>query len=70
MLYLTASIKLDNFVYIDEINHNIGDITTLFSTWMGEVFHMGGLAGLPFTGKTGFKAFSDHVPDGKLKILL
>jgi len=48
----------------DEINHELGDISTLFSSFLGEVFHMGGLAGIPFTGKTGFAAFSHHVPDG------
>lgn len=31
-----------------------------------KVFHMGGLAGIPFTGKTGYAAYSHHVPDGKL----
>jgi hypothetical protein len=25
---------------------------------------MGGLAGIPFTGRTGFTAFSHHIPDG------
>lgn len=50
----------------DEINHEKGDITTLFSAHLGEVFHMGGLAGIPFTGKTGFTAFSHHVPDGNI----
>lgn len=55
----------------DEINHEPGDITHLFSTHYGEVFHMGGLAGLPFTGKTGFGAFSHHVPkDGHCLILM
>ena len=34
------------------------------SAHLGEVFHMGGLAGVPFTGKTGFAAFSHHIPDG------
>lgn len=47
----------------DEVNHEEGDVTDLFAKHWGEVFHMGGLAGLPFTGKTGFKAFSSHVPD-------
>ena len=47
----------------DEINHEAGDITNLFSEYLGEVFHLGGLAGIPFTGKTGFAAFSHHVPD-------
>ena len=32
---------------------------------LAQVFHMGGLGGIPFTGKTGFAAFSHHVPDGK-----
>lgn len=48
----------------DEINHENGDITNILTKHMGEVFHMGGLAGVPFTGKTGFDAFSGHVPDG------
>ena len=48
----------------DEINHEDGDITALMSAHLGEVFHMGGLAGVPFTGKTGFAAFSHHIPDG------
>jgi hypothetical protein len=31
---------------------------------------MGGLGGLPFVGKTGFKAYSSHVPkDGHIFIL-
>lgn len=32
-------------------------------TW-GENFSLGGIAGLPFAGSTGFKAFASHVPDG------
>lgn len=48
----------------DEVNHEEGDITNLFTEYCGEVFHMGGLAGIPFTGKVGFGAFSHHVPDG------
>jgi hypothetical protein len=48
----------------DEINHAVGDITNLFAEYFGEVFHLGGLGGVPFTGKTGFSAFSNHVPDG------
>ena len=48
----------------DEINHEVGDISTLLSGYLGEVFHLGGLAGIPFTGRTGFGAFSQHVPDG------
>ena len=33
----------------DEINHEEGDITNLLATYLGEVFHMGGLAGKLFT---------------------
>jgi hypothetical protein len=55
----------------DEVNHEEGDVTDLFAKYWGEVFHMGGLAGLPFTGKTGFKAFSSHVPnDGHCFVLM
>jgi len=37
----------------DEINHRKGDITNIFAEYFGKVFHIGGLAGIPFTGKTG-----------------
>lgn len=36
----------------------------------GHVFNLGGIGGIPFVGKTGFTAFSHHVPDnGNLFIL-
>lgn len=56
----------------DEINHEEGDTPDLFAKYLGkQVFHMGGLAGIPFTGKTGFAAFSHHVPEnGHLFILM
>ncbi|GFH48131.1 hypothetical protein CTEN210_04607 [Chaetoceros tenuissimus] len=55
----------------DEINHDENDTPALFAEYLGEVFHMGGLAGIPFTGKTGFAAFSHHVPEnGHLFILM
>lgn len=49
----------------DEINHEHGDITDLFieNIGGGKVFHLGGLAGVPFTGKTGFGAYSAHVAE-------
>lgn len=58
----------DNTLYAqsicpDEINHANGDVPHLFSSFFEECFHLGGLAGIPFTGKTGFGAFSHHVPD-------
>lgn len=56
----------------DEINHDDvdEDITAMFAKTWGEVFPLGGLAGLPFTGKTGWGAFSSHVPaDGNIVVL-
>jgi len=56
----------------DEVNHDDPkeDITALFQRRWGEVFPLGGLAGLPFTGKTGWAAFSSHCPkDGNITIL-
>lgn len=75
--------KVDNYLYrkgctgrntlygqsvcSDEINHESGDITDVFIKHFGEVFHLGGLAGIPFTGRTGFKAFAAHVPKGETR---
>jgi len=47
----------------DEINHEPGDITNIFAEYLGKVFHLGGLGGIPFTGQTGFAAYSQHVPE-------
>ena len=65
----------DNTLYAqsvcpDEINHEPGDITDLFTNYLGKVFHLGGLAGIPFTGATGFSAYSHHVPDGGNLLIL
>ena len=50
----------------DELNR----IIESFSNYWGDNFVLGGLAGFPFTGKSGFSAYSDHVPDdGNLFIL-
>ena len=36
----------------------------------GEIFPLAGLAGFPFTGRTGWGAFSAHVPkDGNILVL-
>ncbi len=57
-------------VCVDEINHEEDDITCLLKSSWGECFYLGGLAGVPFVGKTGFGAFSHHCPeDGNLFIL-
>ena len=56
----------------DEINHDSPgeDITSIFQARWGEIFPLGGLAGLPFTGKTGWHAFSSHCPeDGNIVVL-
>lgn len=77
--------RVDNFLYTqgcnanntlyaqsvcsDEINFESGDVTDVFSKHFGEVFQLGGLAGIPFVGKTGFTAYSHHVPDGILFLI-
>ncbi len=49
----------------NDINYSSGGISHVFTEYFGDCFHLGGLAGIPFTGSTGFTAFSHHVPDGK-----
>ena len=48
----------------DEISHNnpAEDIKLMFGNRWGGTFSLGGLGGLPFTGTTGWKAMSSHVP--------
>ena len=56
----------------DEINHDnpIEDLTSLMHTRWGEHFSLGGLAGIPFTGKAGWTTFSNHVPtDGNIILM-
>ena len=50
----------------DENNHRDGHIVDQFTKEFGggKVFDLGGLAGVPFTGQTGWSAFSHHIPDG------
>ncbi len=50
----------------DEINR----FATYFRDYWGENFPLGGLAGIPFTGRTGFSAYSRHMPDGGNLFLL
>jgi hypothetical protein len=57
---------LGNSTCPDEINRFV----TNFGAYWGENFPLGGLAGIPFTGKTGFSAYSHHMPDdGNLFLL-
>lgn len=44
----------------DEVNRPLEDT---FYGWYGEHFNMGGLAGFPFAGVTGFGAMASHIPD-------
>ena len=58
----------------DEVNSKIGELADLLTTRYGEGFALGGLGGIPFTGKAGFTAYSHHAPDnlpsgGKMFIL-
>jgi len=48
----------------DEINHEKGGLCHSMAEYWGECFPMGGIGGAPYVGKTGFGAFSNHVPDG------
>ena len=50
----------------DEINRDLDEQTLV----IGRAFSMGGLAGFPFVGKTGFGAYMHHVPaDGCMLII-
>lgn len=54
----------------DEINSESGDMADQLRSYFGKVFPMGGIGGAPFAGKTGFAAFSHHVPDGGHVVIL
>lgn len=57
----------------DEINNEAGGTARLFTEHWGvndEHFPLGGIGGAPYVGKTGFGAFSGHVPDGGNVMLL
>merc|ERR1719433_1289517 len=47
----------------DEANHVTGELVDQMRHCWGHVFNLGGIGGIPFVGKTGFTAFSHHVPD-------
>ena len=54
----------------DEVNNRAEQLVPLMSRRWGEAFTLGGLAGLPFAGKSGFSAYFHHVPEnGKLLIM-
>merc|ERR1719203_1206448 len=65
----------DNTIYgqsicPDEINNEKGDLASLMQDHYGECFPMGGIGGMPFVGKTGFTAFSHHVPESGHVLIL
>ncbi|QDT96765.1 hypothetical protein [Gimesia aquarii] len=41
-----------------------------FSEYLSDPFQLGGLAGFPFTGRTGMTAYSHHIPDGGTAFIL
>jgi hypothetical protein len=45
----------------DEVNRPLEET---FLSYYGDHFSMGGLAGFPFSGVTGFGAMASHIPDG------
>merc|ERR1740130_1476980 len=59
-----------NSICPDEINNMKGCLSLLMQDYYGELFPMGGISGAPFAGKTGFKAFSHHVPENGNIIIL
>jgi hypothetical protein len=54
----------------DEVNTADQEIVERMKSRWGEAFALGGLAGLPFSGKTGFGAYAHHSPDeGRMLVL-
>jgi len=54
----------------DEINALKGSLNQVMRNYWGKCLPLGGISGIPFTGKTGFKAFSAHVPvDGNVFVV-
>lgn len=54
----------------DEVNSMPGELIDLFKNRYGENFQLGGLGGVPFTGKAGFSAYAHHVPtEGNMFIM-
>jgi hypothetical protein len=48
----------------DEVNSKPGELIDLLKNRWGENFALGGLGGVPFTGRAGFSAYAHHVPNG------
>lgn len=68
--YTPANTLFGHSVCSDEVNNKDEQLVSLMVKRWQEGFSLGGLGGLPFAGKSGFRAFLHHVPDkGKLLIL-
>lgn len=54
----------------DEVNLQRGSLVELLRERWGEAFALGGIGGVPFAGKTGFRTVSGKVPDGDNILLM
>ena len=50
-------------VCVDEINHTVTSLNDRLADYWKQCFYMGGLGGIPFSGRTGYKAYTHHMPD-------
>ena len=65
--YTTVTPQLPCRLQVNNKDEQLVDL--MVSRW-GEGFSLGGLGGLPFAGKSGFRAYLHHVPDsGRLLVL-
>jgi len=60
-ILLGASTCVDDIIYTKNFH---------FHPEIKDPFHLGGLAGLPFTGVSGLEAFAHHIPDSGTLVLL
>jgi Ca2+-binding EF-hand superfamily protein len=68
--YTPANTLFAHSVCSDEVNAKAEQLVNLMVSRWGEGFTLGGLGGLPFAGKSGFRAYLHHAPDsGKLLIM-
>ena len=68
--FTPANTLFAHSVCSDEVNQNAEELVNLMVSRWEEEFSLGGLGGLPFAGRSGFRAYLHHVPDnGKLLIL-
>ena len=68
--YTPANTLFGHSVCSDEVNAKAEQLVNLMVSRWGEGFTLGGLGGLPFAGKSGFRAYLHHAPDsGKLLIM-